>query len=97
MTAQTTLSSKNLITIEKEIKVFHEKVKFKQYLLTHSALQMMIKGKHQLKEVNHNHENIDNKSSQASNVEREEHTHTHTHTHTQNTTTTKNNNNNNNK
>jgi hypothetical protein len=40
------------ITIDGEIKVFHDKTKFTQYLSTNPALQRIIKGKHQLKDGN---------------------------------------------
>jgi hypothetical protein len=40
------------ITIDRETKVFHEKTKFTQYLSTNSALQRIIKGKHQHKDGN---------------------------------------------
>jgi hypothetical protein len=41
------------ITIGGETKVFHDKVKFTQYLSTNPALQKIIKGKHQHKNGNY--------------------------------------------
>ena len=41
------------ITIDGEIKVFHDKTKFTQYLSTNSALQRIIKRKHQHKDGNY--------------------------------------------
>jgi hypothetical protein len=40
------------ITIDVEIKVFHDKTKFTQYLFMNPALQRIIKGKHQHKDGN---------------------------------------------
>jgi hypothetical protein len=40
------------ITIDGETKVFHDKTKFTHYLSTNSALQRIIKGKHQHKDRN---------------------------------------------
>jgi hypothetical protein len=40
------------ITIDGETKVFHDKIKFKQYLCMNPALQKIIKGKHQNKDRN---------------------------------------------
>jgi hypothetical protein len=41
------------ITIHGDIKVFHDKTKFTQYLYTNPALQRIIKGKHQYKDGNY--------------------------------------------
>jgi hypothetical protein len=41
------------ITIDGETKIFHDKIKFTQYLTTNPALQRIIKGKHQLKDGNY--------------------------------------------
>jgi hypothetical protein len=41
------------ITIDGEIKVFHDKTKFTQYLSTNPALQRIIMGKHQHKDGNY--------------------------------------------
>jgi hypothetical protein len=41
------------ITIDEEIKVFHDKTKFTQYLIKNQALQRIIKGKHQQKDRNY--------------------------------------------
>jgi hypothetical protein len=51
MSAQvTTHNTKNLsITIDGEIKVFHDKSKFTQYLSKNTALQRITKGKQQHK------------------------------------------------
>jgi hypothetical protein len=57
MTAQATIPSKLSITIDGEIKVFHDKTKFTQYLSTNPALQGIIKGKLQHKEENYTLEN----------------------------------------
>jgi hypothetical protein len=46
------------ITIEGETKVFHDKIKFTQYLSTNPALQRTIKGKHQHKDRNYTLEKI---------------------------------------
>ena len=48
-------------TIDRENKLFHNKVKFKQYLPTNSALQKGLEGKFQPKEGNNNQENKENK------------------------------------
>jgi hypothetical protein len=61
MSAQTTVPSKILITIDGENKIFHDKAKFKQYCSTNPALQMILKGKFQLNETNYIQENIGNK------------------------------------
>jgi hypothetical protein len=45
--------AKHSITINGETKVFHEKVKFTQYLSTNPALQRIIKRKFQHKEENY--------------------------------------------
>jgi hypothetical protein len=48
--------AKSSITIDGETKVFHDKIKFTQYLSTNSmnpALQRIIKGKHQHKDGNY--------------------------------------------
>jgi hypothetical protein len=50
------------ITIEGEIKVFHDKTKFTQYLSTNLALQRIIKGKHQHKDRNYTLEKARNES-----------------------------------
>jgi hypothetical protein len=49
MPAQTKLS----ITRDGENKIFHDKIKFIQYLSTNPALQRIINGKHQHKEENY--------------------------------------------
>jgi hypothetical protein len=41
------------ITIDEETKVFHDKTKFIQYLITNSALQRIMMGKHQHKDGNY--------------------------------------------
>jgi hypothetical protein len=41
------------ITIDREIKVFHDKTKFSQYLFMNSAIQRIIKGKQQHKDGNY--------------------------------------------
>jgi hypothetical protein len=41
------------ITINRESKILHEKTKFTQYLSKNSALQRIIKGKHQDKDGNY--------------------------------------------
>jgi hypothetical protein len=41
------------ITINRETKVFHDKIKFTQYLSMNPALQRIIKGKHQYKDGNY--------------------------------------------
>jgi hypothetical protein len=41
------------VTIQEENKIFHDKIKFAQYLSTNPALQRIIDGKHQHKEVNY--------------------------------------------
>jgi hypothetical protein len=41
------------ITIDGEMKIFHDKNKFTQYLSTNSVLQRIIDGKHQHKEENY--------------------------------------------
>jgi hypothetical protein len=50
------------ITINGETKVFHDKIKFTQYLLMNPALQKIIKGKLQHKEGNSNLEKARKKS-----------------------------------
>lgn len=49
------------IVVSGENKIFHDKVKFKQYLPTIPPLQKVIERKIQAKEVNYTHENIGNK------------------------------------
>jgi hypothetical protein len=51
MPDQSTKPSKSLIN--KETKVFHDKIKFTQYLSMNPALQWIIKGKLQYKEGNY--------------------------------------------
>jgi hypothetical protein len=41
------------ITIDRENKIFHNKIKFTQYLSTNADLQRLINGKHQHKERNY--------------------------------------------
>jgi hypothetical protein len=41
------------IAIDGETKVFHDKIKFTQYLSTNPALQRIITGKHQYKDGNY--------------------------------------------
>jgi hypothetical protein len=54
--------AKLLIAINEE-KIFHNKVKFKQYLPTILGLQKMLERKIQTREVNYTHENTENKQS----------------------------------
>jgi hypothetical protein len=49
------------VTIGGEIKIFHNKTKFKQYLPTNPALQRILKGKLQPNEGNYTQENTRNK------------------------------------
>lgn len=49
-----------LITIDGENKIYHDKVKFKQYLSTNPALQKVLERRLQSKEVNYTHENMRN-------------------------------------
>jgi hypothetical protein len=51
------------ITMDGETKVFHDKIKFKQYLSMNSALQRIIKGKHQHKDRNYTLKNQGNNPS----------------------------------
>jgi hypothetical protein len=44
-------SAKLPITIDRENEIFHDKIKFTQYLSTNPALQRIIDGKHQHKGV----------------------------------------------
>ena len=46
------------IAINGETKIFHDKTKFRQYLSTNPALQMIIDGKLQHKEVNYTLEKV---------------------------------------
>jgi hypothetical protein len=46
------------VTIDGEIKVFHDKTKFTQYLSMNLALQRKIKGKHQQKYGNYTLEKL---------------------------------------
>jgi hypothetical protein len=48
------------ITIDEEIKIFHDKTKFKQYLPTSPALQRIIEGKLRNKEGNYTQEKARN-------------------------------------
>jgi hypothetical protein len=41
------------VTIDGEIKIFHDKTKFTQYLSTNPVIQRIIDGKHQCKEGNY--------------------------------------------
>jgi hypothetical protein len=45
--------AKHLITIDRETKVFHDKIKSTQYLSTNPAFQRIIMGKHQHKDRNY--------------------------------------------
>jgi hypothetical protein len=51
-------SAKLSITIDIEIKTFHDKTKFTQYLSTNPALQKIIGGKSQHKEGNYTPEKV---------------------------------------
>jgi hypothetical protein len=53
MPAKTTIPRKLTITIDGETKIFYDKTKFAQYLSTNPALQRIINGKLQHKEVNY--------------------------------------------
>jgi hypothetical protein len=66
-----------------ENKIFHNEVKFKQYLSTNVGLKKVLEGKRQLKQVSYNHENTGNNLIPAKPKEG-------THTLTATTTTTKN-------
>jgi hypothetical protein len=48
------------ITIDEENKIFHDKVNFKKYVSTNTALQKLLKGKPQPNEVNWTHQNTGN-------------------------------------
>lgn len=48
------------MTVNGEIKIFHHKAKFKQFISTNSALQRMLKGKLQHKEDDYTQENMKN-------------------------------------
>jgi hypothetical protein len=56
------------ITIDGETKVFHDKAKFTQYLSTNSALQRIIKGKHQHKDSNYALEKAKKKNDPSTNL-----------------------------
>ena len=62
------------ITIDGENKIFHDKVKFKQYLSTNPALQKIWEGKLQFTEVNYIYENTGNNLTPAKSKEGK-HTH----------------------
>ena len=47
------------ITINGEDKIFHDKTRFKQYVTTNPALQKVLEGKLQPKEINYTRTNID--------------------------------------
>ena len=49
------------IIIDGENKIFHEKTRFKQYISTNPAIQKVLEGKLQPKEVNYNQKNIGNR------------------------------------
>ncbi|MBV2133994.1 hypothetical protein KRX52_14530, partial [Pseudomonas sp. MAP12] len=49
------------ITIDGENKIFHDKTRFKQYVTTNPALQKVLEGKLQPKEINYTHKNIGNR------------------------------------
>jgi hypothetical protein len=53
MPAQATIPEKPSIIKDGEIKIFHDKTKFKKYLSTKPALQRIIEGKLQHKEENY--------------------------------------------
>jgi hypothetical protein len=59
--AQLLYPAKLAITINGGNKIFHDKTKFKQYLLTNTALQKILEEKLQPKEVNYTQENTGNK------------------------------------
>jgi hypothetical protein len=59
------------ITIDGEIKIFHDKTKFTQYLSTNPVLQRIIDGKHQYKEGNYTLEKASNLST---NLKEDSHT-----------------------
>jgi len=52
MPAQSTISSKLSITIDRKAMIFHDKAKFTQYLTTNLALKRKIDGNLQYKEGN---------------------------------------------
>jgi hypothetical protein len=60
MLAQDIMPSKLSITIDGEMKIFHDETKFKQYLSPNPALQRTLEGKHQHKEGNYTQENLTN-------------------------------------
>ena len=60
MPAQTTIPSKLSITIEGQNKIFHDKTRFNQYLVTNPALHKILEGKHQPKVVGYINKNSDN-------------------------------------
>jgi hypothetical protein len=65
------------IEIDGENKIFHNKIKFMEYLSTNPVLQKALKRKLQPKQVNHTQKSIDQQTKI-----RHTHTHIHTHTHT---------------
>ena len=71
-----------------ENKIFHGKVKFKQYLVINPVLQKVLEGKLQYKKVNNTHENTGNNLTPAKPKEGK---HTHNHNYQQNKTTLLNN------
>ena len=64
------------ITVDEENEIFHDKIKFKQYLSTNSDLQEVIEGKLHPNEVNYTHENKGSNLTPAKQQKRETHTRT---------------------
>ncbi|MGE9715068.1 hypothetical protein ACQP3F_25920, partial [Escherichia coli] len=60
MLAQTTIPSKAFNQYRCR-KIFHDKTRFQQYISTNPALQKVLEGKLQPKEVKYNHKNIGNR------------------------------------
>jgi hypothetical protein len=56
MAAQTTIHRTLSITRDREHKIFHDKVKFKQYISISLVLQMVLEGIIKPKKVNYTHE-----------------------------------------
>ena len=54
-------SAKLEVTIDGENKIFQDKARFKQYLSTNLALQKVLEGKLQTKEVSYIHKNTGNR------------------------------------